>query len=65
MQFGDLAVGEKFVSAVEGEAAVAYQKKSNSSAYYLYGGKDGSLVNAVKSDTRTFGKTAPVIKIEA
>ena len=65
MTFGELAVGEKFVSAAEDEAAHAYQKKSSSSAYALYGGKDGDLVNSVKSDTEKFGKTAPIIKIEA
>ena len=65
MTFEELEVGDKFVSAVGGEVAQAYQKKSKTSAYALYGGDNGELVNAVKSDTRTFGKKDLVIKIEA
>ena len=63
MTFGNLEVGDKFVSAVEDEVAGAYQKKSNTSAYTLYGDKDGNLVNALKSDTRKFDKRTPVFTL--
>ena len=65
MTFGELAVGDKFVSAVTGENSQACQKKSSTSAYDLIGGEDGELVLAGKSVITQFSKKAPVIKIEA